>query len=132
MMSAMVVPPGARSIASTIVSLDDARTGCGIEAWEEGRFGGADWAIVSLLRVADGFTALRALGCFACGERGSFATFDDRGAASVGLRFALALVSLGFWMFMGLLRDERNISVALTRPADRSAGGQRSIRGVWN
>jgi hypothetical protein len=43
-------------------------------------------------------------------------------ARLVGLRFALALVSLGFWMFMGLLRDERNISVALTRPADRSAG----------
>jgi hypothetical protein len=71
--------------------LDDARTGCGIEAWEEGRFGGADWAIVSLLRVADGFTALRALGCFACGERGSFATLMTEAR--------LRLVCVSHWLW---------------------------------
>jgi hypothetical protein len=90
-----------------------------------------DCSVASRLRDVVGFTPFRALGCFARGERGFFATFDDRGAASVGLRFALALVSLGFWMFMGLLRDERNISVALTRPADRSAGRARSQSGEF-
>lgn len=72
--------------------------------------------------VVNGLTAFCARGRFAFGEQASFATFDGRRAATIGLRFAPALVFLSFWMFMGLLRDECNISVALTQPADRNAG----------
>jgi hypothetical protein len=74
--------------------------GFGTEAWGRGCFDGAGRSVASRLRDVVGFTPFRTLGCFARGERAFFTTLKGRRAATAGLRFALDLVFLDFWMLM--------------------------------